>query len=82
MNTALALPGRETLPLLKPGDTFMLDGQVSVQFAGRRLPVRVIKMSARRSSVAGWGWAEVYVLDNRGNATERREVFINLAALN
>ncbi|WP_412539161.1 hypothetical protein R8Z50_25360 [Longispora sp. K20-0274] len=65
----------------KPGDLLVLDRDASPQFAGRSLTVRVIRMTDRRSSVGGWGWAEVYVLDPRGDATGRREVFVHLAGL-
>ncbi|WP_197004242.1 hypothetical protein [Longispora fulva] len=65
----------------KPGDLLVLDRDASPQFAGRALTVRVIRMTDRHSSVGGWGWAEVYVLDSRGDATGRREVFVHLAGL-
>ncbi|GIG59699.1 hypothetical protein Lfu02_40710 [Longispora fulva] len=64
---------------LQAGDVVRLTKAASPQF-GRPLLVRVVAVIAK-SSVGGWGYLEGYVLDDRGDATARRRVFVNFAGL-
>ncbi|MEQ4300533.1 hypothetical protein ABNF97_03920 [Plantactinospora sp. B6F1] len=72
-------PGGAVVP--KPGEVLLLDRQASVQFAGdRTLVLRVINVS-ERPTYHGWCWLTGYALDRDGQATDRREVFVQLAGL-
>jgi hypothetical protein len=64
-----------------PGDLIVIDGRASVQFAGERaLTFRVVSVSTQ-PTYEGWVWLTGYVLDRRGDATARREIFVQLAGL-
>lgn len=64
-----------------PGDLLVIDGRASVQFAGdRALTLRVVSV-CDRPTYEGWVWLTGYVLNRRGNATAKREVFVQLAGL-
>ncbi|MFY1615610.1 hypothetical protein [Micromonospora sp. WMMD736] len=64
-----------------PGDLLIIDGRASVQFAGERaLTFRVVSVSDQ-PTYDGWVWLTGYVLDRRGDATARREIFVQLAGL-
>ncbi len=64
------------------GDVLWLDEAASVQFAGRSaVALRVIRVHNERTTYDGWVWIDGYALDNRGEAIERREVFVRLAGL-
>ncbi|MET8119918.1 hypothetical protein [Micromonospora sp. NPDC005189] len=63
-----------------PGDLLVID-RASVQFAGdRALTFRVVSVSDQ-PTYEGWIWLTGYVLNRRGNATARREVYVRLAGL-
>lgn len=65
----------------RPGDLLRIDGRASVQFAGHRaLTFRVVSVHDRRT-YAGWVWLTGYVLNRRGSATAKREVYVQLAGL-
>ncbi|MFF5217014.1 hypothetical protein [Micromonospora sp. NPDC000442] len=65
----------------EPGDLLRIDIRASVQFAGRRaLTLRVVSVSDRQA-YDGWIWLTGYVIDRRGNATAKREVYVQLAGL-
>ncbi|WBB51526.1 hypothetical protein O3597_14090 [Verrucosispora sp. WMMA2044] len=65
----------------EPGDLLRIDSRASVQFAGRRaLTLRVVSASDRHA-YDGWIWLTGYVIDRRGNATAKREVYVRLAGL-
>jgi hypothetical protein len=65
----------------EPGDLLRIDGRASVQFAGdRALTFRVVSVCPR-PTYTGWVWLTGYVLDRRGQAVDRREVFVQLAGL-
>ncbi|WP_225853782.1 hypothetical protein [Micromonospora sp. AMSO31t] len=65
----------------EPGDLLRIDGGASVQFAGdRALTFRVVSVCPR-PAYTGWVWLTGYVLDRRGQAVDRREVFVQLAGL-
>ncbi|SCG53052.1 hypothetical protein GA0070619_2853 [Micromonospora zamorensis] len=64
-----------------PGDLLVIDGGASVQFAGdRALTLRVVSV-CDRPTYQGWVWLTGYVLNRRGNATAKREVYVQLAGL-
>ncbi|WP_229400055.1 hypothetical protein [Micromonospora okii] len=64
-----------------PGDLLTVDGCASVQFAGdRALTFRVVSVSDR-PTYHGWLWLTGYVLDRRGLATGKREIFVQLSGL-
>lgn len=64
-----------------PGDLIVIDGRASVQFAGARaLAFRVVSVSDK-PTYDGWVWLTGYVLDRRGDATAKREIFVQLAGL-
>ncbi|MEU4780563.1 hypothetical protein [Micromonospora sp. NPDC023633] len=64
-----------------PGDLLVVDGRASVQFAGdRALTFRVVSV-ADQPTYAGWIWLTGYVLDRRGEATAKREIYVRLAGL-
>lgn len=63
------------------GDVLWLGAEASVQFAGRNaLALRVIRVH-ERTTYDGWVWIDGYALDHRGEAIERREVFVRVAGL-
>lgn len=65
----------------EPGDLLHIDGRASVQFAGdRALTFRVVSV-CDRPTYAGWIWLTGYVINRRGNATIRREIYVQLAGL-
>ncbi|MDG4795997.1 hypothetical protein [Micromonospora sp. WMMD1082] len=75
------LPASPVLPTPKPGDVLEIGGAASVQFAGDRgFRFRVIKVCPR-PSYWGWLWLTGYVLDNKGQAKERREIFVQREGL-
>ncbi|MEU6077636.1 hypothetical protein [Micromonospora sp. NPDC047074] len=64
-----------------PGDLLAVDGRASVQFAGdRALTFRVVSV-ADQPTYAGWIWLTGYVLNRRGEATAKREIYVQLAGL-
>ncbi|WP_431882397.1 hypothetical protein [Micromonospora gifhornensis] len=64
-----------------PGDLLLIDGRASVQFAGdRALTLRVVSISDRQT-YDGWIWLTGYVIDRRGNATTKREIYVQLSGL-
>ncbi|SCE97466.1 hypothetical protein GA0070564_102379 [Micromonospora mirobrigensis] len=65
----------------KPGDLLRIDGRASVQFAGdRTLNLRVVSVSDL-PTYHGWLWVTGYVIDRRGRATTKREIYVQLAGL-
>ncbi|WP_434089842.1 hypothetical protein [Micromonospora purpureochromogenes] len=64
-----------------PGDLLTIDGRASVQFAGdRALTFRVVSVSDQ-PTYHGWIWLTGYVLNRHGQATAKREVYVQLAGL-
>ncbi|WP_433341995.1 hypothetical protein [Micromonospora sp. CA-111912] len=64
-----------------PGDLLTIDGRASVQFAGdRALTFRVVSVPDQ-PTYHGWIWLTGYVLDRRGLATAKRELYVQLAGL-
>lgn len=65
----------------QPGDLLVVDGRASVQFAGGRgFLFRVISVS-EQPTYHGWVWLTGYVVDASGRATQRREIYVQLAGL-
>lgn len=65
----------------RPGDVLRIDGQASVQFRDDRALVLRVTAVSDQDTYAGWIWLTGYVLDQYGAATDRREVFVQLAGL-
>ncbi|MET8547737.1 hypothetical protein [Micromonospora zamorensis] len=64
-----------------PGDLLVIDSRASVQFAGdRALTFRAVSVSDQ-PTYQGWVWLTGYVINRRGNATTKREIFVQLAGL-
>ena len=65
----------------QPGDLLRVDGRASVQFGGdRALTFRVVSVGTEVTHM-GWIWLTGYVLNSRGAATAKREIFVRLAGL-
>ncbi|AVT32474.1 hypothetical protein C6361_26810 [Plantactinospora sp. BC1] len=63
------------------GHLVRIDGRASVQFAGdRALLMRVVRVDPR-TTYHGWCWLTGYVLDRNGEATERRDVYVQVTGL-
>ncbi|RQX02688.1 hypothetical protein DLJ59_14660 [Micromonospora inaquosa] len=68
-------------PTPKPGDVLQIGGAASVQFAGDRgFRFKVIQ-ACPKPTYWGWLWLTGYVLDGKGQATERREIFVQREGL-
>lgn len=64
-----------------PGDLLVIDGRASVQFSrDRALTLRVVSVSDQ-PTYQGWAWLTGYVVDRRGDATAKRQIFVQLAGL-
>ncbi|MDG4819133.1 hypothetical protein O7628_26935 [Micromonospora sp. WMMD956] len=64
-----------------PGDLLTVDGRASVQFAGdRAVTFRVVSVPDL-PTYHGWIWLAGYVLDQRGLATAKREIYVQFAGL-
>ncbi|MEV4268225.1 hypothetical protein [Micromonospora aurantiaca (nom. illeg.)] len=65
----------------QPGDLLRVDGRASVQFGGgRALTFRVVSVGPE-VTYTGWIWLTGYVVNSRGTATAKREIFVQLAGL-
>ncbi|MFJ8834322.1 hypothetical protein [Micromonospora aurantiaca] len=65
----------------QPGDLLRIDGRASVQFGGdRALTFRVVSVGPEVPHT-GWIWLTGYVLNRRGTATAKREIFVQFAGL-
>ncbi|KXK62909.1 hypothetical protein AWW66_05835 [Micromonospora rosaria] len=53
----------------------------SVQFGRRPIMFRLIRVKADWITYDGWVWLDGYELDERGNATARRSIFVQWAGL-
>lgn len=65
----------------QPGDLLRIDDRASVQFAGDRALIFRVVSVCPKSTYTGWVWLTGYVIDRRGQATDRREIFVQLAGL-
>lgn len=66
---------------IKPGDVLYVAGEASVQFRRRPIVLRVIRVRTEWQTYHGWVWLDGYSLDRRGDAVERRRVFVQRAGL-
>lgn len=65
----------------QPGDLLRVDGRASVQFGGdRALTFRVVSVGPEVPHT-DWIWLTGYVLNRRGTATAKRDIFVQLAGL-
>lgn len=68
-------------PALKPGNVVRIGARASVQFgAGREITMRITKVQDW-PTYHGWCWLTGYVLDHNGEATDRRDVFVQCAGI-
>ncbi|RQX10787.1 hypothetical protein, partial [Micromonospora inaquosa] len=66
---------------LKPGDLLLIGAACSVQFAGNRaLRLRLVSVDPR-PTYHGWVWLTGYVLNEKGAAVDKREVFVQQAGV-
>lgn len=64
-----------------PGQLIFIGEPASVQFQGARaLRMRVIRVDEQQT-YEGWLWLDGYVINARGDAVERRTVFVRQAGL-
>lgn len=74
-------PGGTAPDQLRPGMVLRVDACASVQFAGARaLRLRLVSVDGR-PTYDGWVWLTGYVLDRRGQATAKREIYVRRAGL-
>ncbi|WP_245669924.1 hypothetical protein [Micromonospora mirobrigensis] len=65
----------------KPGDVLLIGAAASVQFAGRReLRLRLVSVDAG-PTYHGWIWLTGHVLDEKGLAVAKREVYVQRAGV-
>ncbi|MEV4120790.1 hypothetical protein [Micromonospora sp. NPDC049645] len=66
---------------LNPGDLLLIGEACSVQFAGdRALRLRLVSVDPR-PTYHGWVWLTAYVLNDKGLAVDKREVFVQQAGV-
>jgi len=65
---------------VKAGDVLHLTRAASPQFV-RPIFFRLIKVRTELHTYAGWIWLDGYQLDERGEATARRELYVLEAAV-
>ncbi|MEW2383399.1 hypothetical protein AB0873_15090 [Micromonospora sp. NPDC047707] len=66
---------------LRAGVVVELNARASVQFAGSRaLRLRIVRVDPQ-PTYHGWVWLTGYVIDQRGTATARREVYVQRAGV-
>ncbi|MEU0550926.1 hypothetical protein [Micromonospora sp. NPDC005979] len=65
----------------KAGDVVLIGSECSVQFSGdRTLRLRLVSIGAP-DPYHGWVWLTGYVLDAKGMATDKREVYVRSAGI-
>jgi hypothetical protein len=64
-----------------PGEIFRVDGRASVQFDGDRALIFRVTTVSHLPTYDGWIWLTGYVLDDQGQAIDRREIFVQRAGL-
>ncbi|MET7705278.1 hypothetical protein [Micromonospora sp. NPDC005413] len=66
---------------LRPGDLLLIGEACSVQFAGdRALRLRLVSVDPR-PTYHGWVWLTGYVLNKKGVAVDKREVYVRQAGV-
>jgi len=63
-------------PEPSPGDVLLIGREASVQFADDRSIRFLVIAVDRKWTYDGWIWLTGYVIDRHGNATDRREIFV------
>ena len=65
----------------KPGDLLLIGAEASVQFGGdRALRLRLASVD-QAPTYHGWVWLTGYVLNDKGLATDKREVYVQRAGV-
>lgn len=64
---------------MQAGDVLLLDRAASVQFTSP-ITFRVIRVEDA-GTTDGWVWLDGYQLDERGNAVDKRSVFVQLSGV-
>ncbi len=62
-------------PQPAPGDTFLVDGEASVQFSRAPIGFSVIAVQPQ-TTCTGWVWLDGYQLNGHGDAVGRRSIFV------
>ncbi|MDM4722385.1 hypothetical protein QTQ03_23385 [Micromonospora sp. WMMA1363] len=62
------------------GQEFWITRDASVQFTGKRFLFRVISVCPK-PTYHRWAWLTGYVLNSQGSATDKREIFVQVAGL-
>jgi hypothetical protein len=65
----------------RPGDIVIVGGRASVQFSGDRAIILRVTTVHGWPTYDGWVWLRGYVLDRRGEAVDRRDIFVQHAGL-
>jgi hypothetical protein len=65
----------------QPGDLVIVGRRASVQFGGDRAIILRVTRVHDWPTYDGWVWLGGYVLDRRGEAVDRRDVFVQHAGL-
>jgi hypothetical protein len=63
------------------GDLVKIGAAASVQFAGDRALLMRVTSVNKKPTYQGWVWLTGYVLNDAGEATAKREVFVQMAGL-
>ncbi|WP_344132896.1 hypothetical protein [Luedemannella flava] len=80
MNPPVSVPST-TGEELRAGDVVRVDGDASVQFAdGRGFALRLTSVEPR-DRLSRWCWISGYVLNKRGDAVDRRTIYVQWAGL-
>ncbi|MEU6078455.1 hypothetical protein [Micromonospora sp. NPDC047074] len=66
---------------LRPGDVLLIGAACSVQFGGDRALRLWLVSVDDRPTYPGWIWLTGYVLNDRGLAVDKREVYVLRAGL-
>ncbi|GAB3818027.1 hypothetical protein [Micromonospora zhanjiangensis] len=64
-----------------PGEVFRIDARASVQFSGDCALTFRVTAVPDMPTYDGWIWLTGYVLDDQGQAIDRREIFVQRAGL-
>ncbi|WP_326560034.1 hypothetical protein [Micromonospora sp. NBC_01796] len=59
----------------------MVGEEASVQFAGDNKIIFRVTAVSDELTYEGWGWITGYVLDSKGEAKDRREIFVVIDGL-
>jgi hypothetical protein len=65
----------------EPGDVLRIGAEASVQFGGDRVITFRVTVVSKQATYDGWVWLSGYVLDRKGEATEKREIFVQFEGL-